>query len=75
MPVFKVLFVASLLPLLFSIYKDSTILNSCISILLSATSVCLCSYCLGLSHNERLYMNRIIATKLNLSRVINKIKS
>lgn len=73
-PIFKVLFVASLLPLLYFIYKSSAVLDSCISILISIISVCLCSYCLGLSHNERLYVNRLIATKLNLIHIIQKFK-
>lgn len=74
-PIIKVLFMASLLPFLYSICRESSILNFCISMLFSMISVCLCSYYLGLSHNERQYINRLIASKLSLSSVTRKFKS
>jgi len=74
-PIIKVLFMASLLPFLYSICKASSILSFCISMLFSMISVCLCSYYLGLNHNERQYINRLIASKLSLSSVTRKFKS
>lgn len=68
LPIVKVLLVSVIFPALYFIYKEDSMFGFCISILLCMLSVCLCSFLLGLSHNERGDMIKMVMSKLNFTK-------